>query len=164
MVEWEREQEFFHGHTIRREIAEYKTQEKMIEVMRIKAAKAKDIDQQNQLREKVAELEAKLVPPRALPSLFGNDLTPEALAHRVHEQDGRYAILSDEGGVLETLSGLYSNNAANIDILLKGIDAPTIKNYGVNRHTYTSAVTYAIKMKNWFYCYSKSLILLGKNQ
>lgn len=122
LVEWEKEQEILHGHSIKRERAEYKTQEKIIESLRAQTAKTKDLEEQNQLRKKVAELEANLKTPPSLPNLFGNDFTPEALVNRMHEQGGRYAIFSDEGGITETLSGLYSNQHANVDILLKGID------------------------------------------
>ena len=45
----------------------------------------------------------------------------------VNEQSGRLAIFSDEGGILETLGGLYSNGSANIDILLKGIDGREVR-------------------------------------
>lgn len=36
-------------------------------------------------------------------------------------------MFSDEGGLLETLGGLYSHGHANIDILLKGIDGGTVR-------------------------------------
>ena len=56
------------------------------------------------------------------PTLFINNVNPESLAHLVHEQQGRLAIFSDEGGILETLAGLYHHGMANVDILLKGIE------------------------------------------
>ncbi len=45
----------------------------------------------------------------------------------MHEQGGRLGIFSDEGGILETLAGLYSQGSANIDILLKGIDGGSVR-------------------------------------
>jgi Protein of unknown function (DUF3987) len=54
-------------------------------------------------------------------------VTPESLAHLVHEQQGRLAIFSDEGGILETLAGLYHHGMANVDILLKGIDGGEVR-------------------------------------
>ena len=62
-----------------------------------------------------------------LPVLFTNDATPESLTHLVAEQGGRLAIFSDEGGILETLAGLYNHGSANIDILLKGIDGGEVR-------------------------------------
>ncbi|MBT7087552.1 DUF3987 domain-containing protein, partial [bacterium] len=59
---------------------------------------------------------------RALPCLFITDATPEELAAKVYEQNNYLGIFSDEGGITEVLSGLYTGGSANIDILLKGID------------------------------------------
>lgn len=86
-------------------------------------AKQADIDT---AKEKVAELEKeiqekqKLIP--VIPAIYTTDATPEAIADLVHEQGNRLAIISDEGGITEVLSGLYNSGNANIDIILKGID------------------------------------------
>ena len=63
-----------------------------------------------------------MIEPKVVPQLFINDVTPETLSTQIHEQGGKLSILSDEGGIMETLSGLYSGGSANIDIVLKGID------------------------------------------
>ena len=75
----------------------------------------------------ITKLEMELPEIPVLPKLFANDATPESLATSVHEQNSRFAIISDEGGVTETLGGLYSKGAANIDILLKGIDGGAMR-------------------------------------
>lgn len=57
-------------------------------------------------------------PPRAyLP--FTNDSTPEGIRDLLIDHGGRMAALSDEGGIFDTVSGLYNNGQANIDVLLK---------------------------------------------
>jgi uncharacterized protein DUF3987 len=122
LLAWEREQEAQLGAEIRRLRSERKTQEKLIERLRVEAAKEKNHLEQRKLIEQVTELEASLSVPPVLPVLFVNDATPESLAIMVHEQGGRLGLFSDEGGLLETLAGLYSQGTANIDILLKGID------------------------------------------
>jgi Fic family protein len=50
-----------------------------------------------------------VTPIPSLPRLFGNNLTPEALENEANEQGGIFAVISDEGGVVDTLTGLYSN-------------------------------------------------------
>lgn len=122
LLTWEKEQEARLSGEIRRLRSERKTQEKLIERLRTEAVKEKNYLEQRKLIEQITELESALTAPPVLPVLFVNDATPESLAMMVHEQGGRLGLFSDEGGLLETLAGLYSQGAANIDILLKGID------------------------------------------
>jgi replicative DNA helicase len=57
------------------------------------------------------------VPPR----LIADDVTPERLASMLHEQAGRMAVMSPEGGIFELLAGRYSTTGApNLDAFLKG--------------------------------------------
>lgn len=122
LINWEQEQAARLQSVIKEEWSEHKTQEKIIEAMRAKSAKAKTLlEQKDQIKE-IAQKEAELIQPQILPQVFANDVTPESLATHVHEQGGHFAIFSDEGGVTEALGGLYSGGTTNIDILLKGID------------------------------------------
>lgn len=127
LIEWEKEQVLMQGQKIKQQISEHKTQEKIIESLRFKAAKLDDISEQQKLIHQIAEKETALKDIPVLPQLFVNDVTPESLITLLHEQQGRLAIFSDEGGLLETLSGLYSHGMANIDILLKGIDGGEVR-------------------------------------
>lgn len=77
--------------------------------------------------EKIAQLEQELPEISSLPKLFANDITPESLGQSLFEQKGRFAIFSDEGGVMEILSGLYSGGNTNADIILKGIDGGHVR-------------------------------------
>ena len=113
--------------TIKRLSSERKTQERIIEGLRIKAAKINNPLEQQQLIVDIADKEANLLAVPCEPTLFINDVTPESLAYLVHEQQGRLAIFSDEGGILETLAGLYHHGMANVDILLKGIDGGEVR-------------------------------------
>lgn len=99
-----------------------KSEEKIIEKKRKDAARKDDPTIRDQLLDEIVKLETNLTEIPVLPKLFTNDATPESLATCVQEQGGYFAIISDEGGIIETLGGLYSNGVANIDILLKGID------------------------------------------
>lgn len=127
VIEWEKAQAQRLGTEIKRLRSERKSQEKRIEVLRAKAAKAKSQLEYLQLTNEVAQQEMELIEVPVAPQLFVNDVTPESLANTLSEQGGRLGIFSDEGGVLETLAGLYSQGTANIDVLLKGIDGGSVR-------------------------------------
>ncbi len=127
LIDWENTQRLLLEGEIKRLSSERKTQEKIIEGLRLKASKTYDLTEQQQLIADITTKETTLTTVPPLPTLFINDVTPESLAHLVHEQGGRLAIFSDEGGILETLAGLYNNGLANIDILLKGIDGGEVR-------------------------------------
>lgn len=126
LILWEKEQAQILGPEIKKQKSERKTQERIIETRRAVAAKAESAKQQ-QLIEEIKNMESELIEPQALPRLFANDATPEALTQNAFEQGGRFAIFSDEGGILETLSGLYTRGQANVDILLKGFDGGDLR-------------------------------------
>ncbi len=127
LIDWEKEQAILLDKDIKRLRSEAKTQEKIIETLRLKAAKEKEPLLQKELIQEVVNLESALIEPPILPLLFANDATPESLAISAYEQGGHFALFSDEGGIIETLAGLYSNGYANIDILLKGIDGGEVR-------------------------------------
>lgn len=64
----------------------------------------------------VAENEVAIPP---VPRLVADDVTPEAAATLLAEQDGRLAVLSAEGGIFGTLAGRYSAGP-NLEVFLKG--------------------------------------------
>jgi hypothetical protein len=61
------------------------------------------------------------------PQIFITDATPEALATVLMEQNGSIAILTDEGGVFEVLTGLYNSGNANLDVVLNGFSGESVK-------------------------------------
>jgi hypothetical protein len=127
LIEWEKINEKEFRSQIKKFYSERKTNEKIIEVLRTKTAKIEDIEEQKKLISQITQKESELQEPPVAPQLFVNDVTPESLMTALSEQNGRLAIFSDEGGVLETLGGLYSNGTPNVDILLKGIDGGEIR-------------------------------------
>lgn len=90
------------------------------ERLKCQAAKATG-DRRDELTAEAIEAakaaEAITVP--TLPRLFADDVTPEALASLMAANGGRMAIISDEGGIFDTLAGRYST-APNLDPFLKG--------------------------------------------
>jgi replicative DNA helicase len=66
-----------------------------------------------------AELAALAVPP--CPRLIVDDCSPERLATLLHEQGGRIAVMSPEGGIFDLMAGRYSTTGApNFEHFLKG--------------------------------------------
>ena len=125
--EWEIAQAICLEPELTKQRSERRNQEQLIQHLRTKAAKDENLAERSRLFGEINEREAKLPQPKTLPQLFANDATPEALAQNVHEQGGRFAIISDEGGITETLSGLYTGGSANVDVILKGIDGGDVR-------------------------------------
>lgn len=144
LVEWEKQAAIIMEPEIKRQRSERKTQEKIIEGLRAKASKVASSSEQQSLIKEITEKENKLIEPQLAPAIFANDATPEALATLTHEQGGRFAVFSDEGGIMETLAGLYNQGNANIDILLKGIDGGAVrvrrKDRSININPYLTIV------------------------
>lgn len=122
LLEWEKEQAKIMGPEINRAISERKTREKVIEKMRSKVSSQTDPDLLRVDIRDIAIMEADLTDPPALPKIFVTDTTPEQLAYNTFEQGGRFAVISDEGGIMKVIAGLYSGGNSNVDIILKGID------------------------------------------
>lgn len=125
--EWEIDQAIRMDSELKKQRSERLNQEKLIESKRTQAVKEKDPAERERLFREINELEAQLPEPKQLPQLFANDATPESLALSVKEQGGRFAVISDEGGITETLSGLYTGGIANVDLILKGIDGGDLR-------------------------------------
>ena len=107
--------------------SERKTQERIIDHRRRDVGKENDPDLRRCESREIARLEEQLPEPPVVPNIFATDATPESLAQSTHEQGGRFAILSDEGGIIEVVSGLYSGGQANINIILNGIDGGPVR-------------------------------------
>lgn len=133
LLKWEQHKKLMLEQVIKTQNSDLKTQERIIDAMRSRAAKEKDSTVQAELIKEISVKESKLETPKVLPRLFTNDSTPETLAKKVHEQGGRLAIISDEGGIIETLAGLYSGGVANVDIVLKGYDGGHLRVQRSNR-------------------------------
>jgi len=119
LAEWEKEQREVLEPEIKRQKSRHESEKKLIDDMR---KKLKSNGDSSALIEEIANKEAELKTPESLPRLFVNDITPESLASMVAEQKNKMSVFSDEGGIVETMSGLYSGGNSNIDILLKGWD------------------------------------------
>lgn len=118
LIEWEKHQQALLEPEIKRQRSFCESQKRIIDAKRRKLKDNNDMALINE----IAELEEGLKEPDILPRLFLNDATPESLAVLIDEQKGRMAIISDEGGIIDVIAGLYNGGQANIDLLLKGWD------------------------------------------
>ena len=58
--------------------------------------------------------------------LYVDDITTEKLVSVISENNGRASLVSSEGGIFDTLAGIYTKNV-NIDVMLKGYSGDTIR-------------------------------------
>lgn len=117
---WERLQRDRVEPEIVRVESEIKTRVSAIEKLRRDAARKTGPDLDRACRE-IAELEAALPALPVCPRVWTSDSTPEVLASLLEQNHERIAVLSDEGGVLDALSGArYNNGRLNLDLLLQG--------------------------------------------
>jgi len=119
LIAWERDQATQLETEIQRVTSEYKTQEARAKSKRAQAAKEKDDNKSKAMAQEAAELEAKLPEIPVTPQIWTSDATPERLGSLLSEQNECMAWLSSEGGVFDLLSGRYSNNIPNLDLVLK---------------------------------------------
>ncbi|AVT39148.1 YfjI family protein [Plantactinospora sp. BB1] len=95
--------------------------DRQAEQAKSQAAKATDPDKRDQASADAvaAAIAAEAITVPGLPRLIVDDATPEALIGLMAANGGRMAIISDEGGIFDTLAGRYSGTP-NLDPYLKG--------------------------------------------
>lgn len=94
--------------------------EKAAEKTRSAAARATGPERDKLTAEAVAaSVAAEAITVPTLPRLLADDTTPEALASLMANNAGKIALISDEGGIFDTLGGRYSA-VPNLDPFLKG--------------------------------------------
>jgi hypothetical protein len=104
---------------------------KEAEALAVKYKKYEGDDAQHAAHRLQKELDA--APELRAPVLIVDDITPEALAVALEQNEERIAIFSDEGGPLAMMAGQYAKNGApNLDVYLKSHTGGTLT---VNRIT-----------------------------
>jgi hypothetical protein len=93
--------------------------ERRIEQLERDASKTDDDLERLECIREINQLKTNMPEVFPTPQLFTTDVTPERLQSLMTEQGERMGVLSDEGGIFEVISGLYSNGKSNIDIFLK---------------------------------------------
>ena len=120
LVEWERRERARIEPEVKRAESEAKTLQGRADTLRRNAAKEKGPMKLDILTQEVADLEARIPVVPSLPQLWTSDVTPENLATIMDDNDERMALLSDEGGIFETMAGRYSKGTPNLDVYLQG--------------------------------------------
>lgn len=96
-----------------------RSKEAYIKSLRGSLSDVSDSGEQAGLMNKIAELERDLPEVPHVPQLWTSDITPEKLGVIMFENGERMALISDEGGVFDTLAGRYSGGIPNLDLFLK---------------------------------------------
>lgn len=93
---------------------------------RLRAQRAEGADRAQLEQEAVDLAVAADMLPEPVPfRLLVDDITPERLATKLGQHDGRLALLSEEGGIFDMVSGRYST-LPSLDVYLKGADGGTL--------------------------------------
>lgn len=118
LMTWEKNKQLELEPFIKKEISELKTQEARIkELRKLAASNNKD---SLEIQKEISNLEAQLKEPPKIPQIWTTDVTPENLGIIMAENEEKMAIVSDECGIFDILSGRYSNGIPNLDIFLQG--------------------------------------------
>ena len=85
--------------------------------------------EKNEPMDNVKEIQQEIntLPPVDEMKLITTDVTAEALAGIMSENDEVMGILSPEGGIFDVISGMYSNSITNLNIFLSGYDGEPVK-------------------------------------
>lgn len=100
---------------------------KRIERLEQDAAKAKDASELESIRAEIERVELETPEEIRPPRLFTSDATPERIQAMVVDYAGRMSVLSDEAAIFLAMGGLYSGGKANIDVILQGHAAGTLR-------------------------------------
>lgn len=120
ILKWEQLKKKEMSPIIEQAVSKYKTIQAIIDKKRKKA------DDINAAYE-IADLEKQLPKIPILPQLFLTDTTPESLRSKLIQHSGYMGIVTDEGGVIDVIAGLYNKGNANIDIFLNGIEGGHVR-------------------------------------
>lgn len=117
--DWEKEQKKIAEPIVKASESHLKTMEARIKGLRIQASKAPNDHAYNELQEQIEKLEGNLPKVQKYPQIWASDVTNEQLAVLMANNDDAMALLSDEGGIFDIISGLYSDGRSNIDLFLQ---------------------------------------------
>jgi len=113
--EWDKDKELIKESNNKRAITEKKIKKATSEIIKVNNS-----DEEKVIYERIEQLQNEL-PNKIQPlRLIADDVTPEKMTSLLAENNGRLSVMSAEGGIFDTIGGRYSNNAPNIDVLLKG--------------------------------------------
>lgn len=117
LTEWESDQRDKLQTLVYEDEARRVINKKRLADLQVQAAKeSSPTDLLQQIAGLQEQLDAK---PVLAPKLFVGDITPEALQGELAKHGEKMAVLADEGGIFDVITGLYNDGKANIDALLQ---------------------------------------------
>lgn len=116
---WECQQKAIVEPLIKSTESNLKTMEARLKALRGQAAKASSEHEYNKLQEQIERLEGELPKVPTYPQIWASDVTNEQLGVIMANNEDAMALLSDEGGIFDIISGLYSDGRSNIDLFLQ---------------------------------------------
>jgi putative DNA primase/helicase len=121
LSQWEHEEANRLKPDIKRVKHQREIGQKAIEQIKARASKSDTTGAGREaLLEEIAKIEDETPEELIAPRLWADDVTPERLQSLLVDHGGRMALLSDEGGIFEVMSGLYSGGRANLNVFLQG--------------------------------------------
>jgi len=124
---WERQEAKRLQPEIAEAISRRNAGEARAEYLRKKAAKEPNAEKREKVMDEILQIQRELPAVPVAPCLTTSDATLEALAPLMERQSERMAIFSDEGGIFEILSGIYSKGQAKLDLALQGFDGGEVR-------------------------------------
>ena len=142
------------GDRMRREIAAINARisvaEATVKRLQGQAGKSDDAQERERLRlqieDELAAMPERLYPPR----VFLGDATVERLQAVLVEQHGRAAVLSDEGGLFNALSGTYGGGSGpSLDVLLQAHSGGAVRVERASRQAFVdrAAISMALMIQ-----------------
>lgn len=127
LVQWESSKRKETAEQRKEAESRLKTHQERVKELRKQAAKAKDDDAAQELADKIAEVEADEPELPEPPRVFTSDVTTEHAATMMDQNDGSLAVMSSEGGIVETMAGRYNQGVSNIDLYLQAHAADAVR-------------------------------------
>lgn len=118
--EWEMEQCALLKDEKTRVDTERAIAENRIKRLHSDAGKAETPEERIEIATEINELKDGMPDEVRYPCLWTSNATPEQLEQMMSDNDEKFSVITDEGGIFEIMSGLYSNGKANFDVFLQG--------------------------------------------
>jgi len=97
-----------------------------LEMLRRKLANGKSTDADTEAEYQATQERLRNCSEQFLPRLLVGDVTPEALARTMSEQNGSVSVIQPEGGLIANLNGRYSDSQANLDLVNQAYGAEPV--------------------------------------
>jgi hypothetical protein len=128
LTKWESEKRIELAPIIRELSEETEVLNARVSQLRSRAGKTDDVHERRQLLEEIVECCKSMPVIPSYPTLTTSDATPEALGRLMARQGERMTVVSDEGGIFETIGGRYARGIANVDLFMQGFSGSPWQN------------------------------------